>query len=155
MQWLLGGGELAIAGYVFLLVPVGVSVFGAHCLDIALFARTRYLLGTHGFSARRIALFKSSQTDIPRQAVVEIMQQYSPPSSSAPTGSPGDWVTFLVYRDGKRNGEIPLDGMHTPEEAKWLAPLLSRWAGVPVRKGFGPAFEEADPAELPSCGKEE
>ena len=39
--------------------------------------------------------------------------------------------------------------MATPAEAAWLGPLLANWGKVRLDRGFGPAFEEADRAELP------
>ncbi len=40
--------------------------------------------------------------------------------------------------------------MRSPEEARWLGPLLAEWAGVAVTRGFGSGFEEADEKEMPS-----
>ncbi len=150
LYWLLGDG-LTIAGALLLLVPAGGVLFGLYCLDITLLAHTAHLLSRHGLSVRRYSLFGSTNTDIPRQAIVEISQRYSPPGPSAATGSPGDWVTFVVYRptgDDKAT-EHAMGGLHTEAEARWLGPLLAEWAHVPLRRGFGAGYEEADPAELP------
>ena len=152
VYWLMAGGGLTAAGYVFLLVPGGVALFGVYVLDIALLARTTYLLGSVLFVWTRHSIFGEKSLEIPRGSVKAITQQYSPPGPSAPTGAPGDWTTFVSYHDtstGKPN-DFALDGLKTPEEAVWLGPLLAGWGGVELRRGFGPAFAEADPAELPA-----
>lgn len=180
LGWLLlGAGDLTVAGYVFLLVPIGILVFGAYSLDVAFFARTCYVLGTHTFVAQRVAIFKPSRTIIARKSVLEILRQYSPPGHRAPVGSAGDWVLFLAYkddqlgvgfasdglqtqdevksyssllgerRDGGRRIDFPLAGMHTHDEMQWLAPLLCEWAGLPLKEVVNPAFVEADPTQLP------
>jgi hypothetical protein len=143
-------GDLASAGVVLLLLPAGGIVAGAHCLDITLRARTSYLLGPEKLTARRIALFGKKTLEIPRSAVTGISQRYSPPGKSSPSGAEGDWVTAVQYRAGAAPAtELVLDGMTTPEEARWLGPLLGAWAGVGSERGFAGGFEEADPSELP------
>lgn len=151
LYWLVRGGDLTAAGYVFLLVPVGVVLFGLYVLDIALLAHTTYLLNNVLFVGSRHSLFGKKSREIPRGSVKAISQQYSPPGPSSPTGAPGDWTTFVSYHDsttGKPN-DFALDGLKTPEEAAWLGLLFAKWGEVRLQRGFGPAFAEADPAELP------
>lgn len=148
---LLAGGGLTVAGYILLLVPAGIALAGVYVLDIALVVRTTYRLGPVVLSSSRESLFGRRSQDIPRAAVQSIQQNYSPPGDSAPAGHPGDWTTLVTYRalaDGKER-VLALAGLSTPAEARWLGPLLAGWAGLPLQRGFGPAFEEADPAELP------
>lgn len=151
LYWLVAGGDLTAAGYVFLLVPCGVVLFGVYVLDIALLARTTYLFNNVLFVWTRHSLFGDKSLQIPRGSVKAITQHYSPPGSSSPRGAPGDWTTFVSYHDsttGKPN-DFALDGLKTPEEAAWLGPLLAKWGEVRLQRGFGAAFDEADPAELP------
>jgi hypothetical protein len=148
---LVTGGDLTAAGYVFLLVPGGVVLFGVYVLDIALLARTTYLLNSVLFVWTRHSLFGDKSLEIPHGSVKAIAQHYSPPGPSSPRGAPGDWTTFVSYHDsvtGKPN-DFALDGLKTAEEAAWLGPLLAKWGAVRPQRGFGAAFEEADPAELP------
>jgi hypothetical protein len=154
--WLLGAGGLTIAGYVFLLVPVGVALFGVYVLDIALLARSVYELDAQMFTGRRESVFQRKRTEIPLGAIRHILQQYAPPGNSSPAGAPGTWTTFVSHRalaDG-RERDFALDGLHSPEEARWLGPLLAGWAGVPLKRGFGPALDEADPQDLPDPSME-
>ncbi len=152
MFWLLSEGELTIAGAIFLvLVPGGVMLFGVYSLNIALWLRHEYLLSRHALMARTYSLFGDKRMEIPRQAITAIRQSYTPPKSSSAAGTKGDWVVFVAYRkaEGDQLDEFPLDGKHSDEEARWLGPLLSQWAGVPLHRGFGTGFDEADPEELP------
>ena len=157
LRWLMVGGDLTAAGYVFLLVPGGVVLFGVYVLDIALVARTTYLLGSLYLVWTRHSLFGRKSLEIPRHAVKAIAQQYSPPGPSDPTGAPGDWTTFVAYQamGDPKPRDFALDGLKTPEEAAWLGPLLAQWSGMRLQRGFGPAFEEADPAELPVIAGDE
>jgi hypothetical protein len=157
MYWLAAGGDLTIAGYVFLLVPGCVVLFGVYVLDIALVVRTTYFLGSENFVQLRHSLFGEKSLKFPRQSLKSVTQQYSPPGPSAPSGAPGDWTTFLAYQEqgGKKPREFALEGLQTPEEARWLGRLLAQWSGVPLKRGFGPAFDEADPAELPDITGDE
>lgn len=157
MYWLAAGGDLTVAGYVFLLVPAAVVLSGIYVLDIALLAHSTCLLGRDRFVWSRKSLFGQKSHEIPRPSVKAVTQQYSPPGPSSPTGATGDWTTFVVYqgKGARKPGEFALDGLKTPEEARWLGPLLAKWGGVPLERGFGPAFEEADPAELPDISGEE
>jgi hypothetical protein len=151
LYWLVAGGDLTVAGYVFLLVPAGVVLAGVYVLDIALLARTTYFLGGEKFVQLRHSLFGQKSLVIPRRSVQAVTQHYSPPGPSAPSGAEGDWTTFLAYQESgvKKPNEVALEGMRTPEEARWLGPLLAHWAQVPLDRGFGTEFDEADPAELP------
>ena len=82
--------------------------------------------------------------------MVGIFRHYSPPERSAPQGSPGSWVTFIQYDDdGKKSRELPLAGLHSPEEARWFGPFFAKWASVELKRNHAAAFEEADPADLP------
>jgi hypothetical protein len=156
MQWLLaaGEGELTVAGWIFLLVPAAVAAAGAYVLDIALYARTEYFLEVHGFTARRRSLFQNRSTTVPGGAIECIRQHYSPPGPSAPNGDPGSWTTFVSHRADGKPVDLALDGLHTPAEAAWLGPLLAQWSDKPLRRGFGPAFDEADAAGLPGLDAE-
>ncbi|TWO70796.1 hypothetical protein FN976_14730 [Caenimonas sedimenti] len=152
IYWLFeGSGELTVAGYIFLLVPAAVAVFGVYVLDIALMARTTYVLGARTLTHARESLFQRKRTEIARDTVTAITQQYSPPGDSHPAGHPGDWTTFVVYTlPGERKvRELAIDGLNSQAEARWLGPLLAKWAEVKMKRGFGPAFEEADAAGLP------
>jgi hypothetical protein len=152
MYWLATGGELTIGGLVLiLLLPGGAMLFGVYSLNIALWLRHDYLLGRHAFAARSYSLFGDKRLEIPRQAITGISQAYSPPSQGSATGTRGDWVTFVTYRKAEtgKTDDYPIDGQHTPEEARWLGALLSGWAGVPLQRGFGAANVEADPDDLP------
>jgi hypothetical protein len=151
MYFLLEGGGLTIAGFVLLLVPAGIALFGIYVLDIALVVQDRYVLGSVMLAWSRASLFGRKSLEIPLAAVDAIHQQYSPPGDSAAAGDPGDWTTFVTHRalDGGKVRDFAIAGMTTPSEARWLGPLLAQWAGLPLKRGFGPAFEEADPAELP------
>lgn len=152
IQWLLVGGGITVAGLIFaIVVPGGLAAFGAHCLNIVFLARDDYALGGHGLIARGYSLWGSGKaTEIPRAAVTGIVQRYTPPGPSSPSGDPGTWTTFVAWKgkDGKE-GEFALAGLGSPAEARWLGPLLAKWAGVPLRRGHGAGFEEADAAELP------
>jgi hypothetical protein len=150
--WLLSGGELTVAGALFLfLIPGGAMLFGVHALNIALWLRHEYLLGGLLFAARTYSLFGNKQQEIARAEIVGIRQDYTPPDNSSPTGAKGEWTTFVVYREaaGKRERALPLEGAHSEAEARWLGPLLANWAKVQLRRGHGAGFEEADPSELP------
>lgn len=152
VYWMTSEGELTVAGIIFLLLaPGGVMLSGVYCLNAALWRRCEYLLGQIAFEARHCSLFGDKHLEIPRHAIEAISQAYAPPKQSAPTGAQGDWVTFVAYRNaasGKLD-EYALDGMHSKEEARWLGHILSKWAKVPLKRGFGAEFEEADPGELP------
>ena len=151
LYWLLVGGELTAAGFVFLLVPACVVLAGVYVLDIALLARTTYLLGSENFTWTRQSLFGRKSQAIARESVKAVRQHYSPPGPSAPGGADGDWTTFIEYqaKGMRKPGKFALYGLQTLGEARWLGPLLAQWGRVPLQRGFGPAFEEADPAELP------
>ena len=41
-------------------------------------------------------------------------------------------------------------GMGTASEARWLGAILASWAGVSIDRGYNDAFDQADPAELPT-----
>lgn len=127
-------------------------LFGVYVLDIELVARTTYLLGSLYFVWTRHSLFGRKSLEIPRHSIKAITQQYSPPGPSDPSGAPGDWTTFVAHQamGDKKPRDFALDGLKTPDEAAWLGPLLAQWSGMPLQRGFGPAFEEADPAELPA-----
>ncbi len=150
--WLLTEGELTVAGALFvILIPGGTMLFGVYALNIALWLRHEYLLGRHALATRSFSLFGDKRHDIARSDIVGIRQYYTPPKSSAPSGAKGDWTTFVAYRrpgDGQED-EWPLTGADTEAEARWLGPLLARWANVPLKRGHGAGFEEADPDELP------
>lgn len=151
--WMVGGGELTIAGMVLTIAVGGtLLVFGAHCLDTVFLAKSEYLLGKFAFIACRSSMWGRKRTEIPRSAVTGVAQHYFPPDSSSATGNPGTWTTFLVSRKktGKGSDELAFDGMRSPEEARWLGPLVAEWAGVAVRREFGSGFEEADEKEMPS-----
>ena len=150
--WLLDGGEITIAGIIFLLlVPGGAILFGVHCLDTALWRRNEYLLGSSGLEARRTSIWGNKDSSIHRSAITGIQQAYSPPTESQGRKHPGDWVTFVSYRDGTsgKDTDYALEGMKTKQEAQWLGPLLSEWAKVPLKRGYGSAYDEADPKDLP------
>lgn len=152
LYWLLSEGELTIAGAIFLLlVPGGVMLFGVYSLNIALWLRHEYLLGRHALMARVYSLFGDQRQEIARPSITAIRQSYTPPNASSAAGSPGNWVVFVAYHNAVTGqpDEFPLAGKHTAEEARWLGWLLSKWAGVPLKRGFGAAFDEADPDELP------
>jgi hypothetical protein len=150
VRWLTQG-ELTGAGFVFLLLPVAGIAFGAHCLDLALRAQSEYVLEGDALAFSRRALFGARSQRIPRAAIVEISQQWTPPGPSAPSSSPGTWATLVSFRtDGtKRQQELALDGMGTPQEAGWLGPLLAAWAKAPLRKGVGVSAVEAGDDDLP------
>ena len=158
IYWLLalGGGELTIAGYIFLLVPGGAAAFGVYALDIGLTARTTYVLGARTLTHARESVFQRKRDEIARGTVTHISQQYSPPGEDAPSGDPGNWTTFVNYKlpGEKKERDLPIDGLSSEAEARWLGPLLAEWAGVKLKRGHGPAFEEADPAELPDLSDE-
>jgi hypothetical protein len=150
--WLLSEGELTVAGAIFvLLVPGGVMLFGVYSLNIALWLRHDYLLSRHGLSARTYSLFGDKRHEIARGEIVGIRQYYTPPKSSSASSAKGDWTTFIAYQPagGGKENEWPIQGDDTEAEARWLGPLLARWANVPLKRGHGAGFEEADPAELP------
>ena len=65
LYWLMAGGDLTAAGYVFLLVPAGVVLFGAYVLDTALVARTTYVLDSMLFVWSRHSLFGEKSLEIP------------------------------------------------------------------------------------------
>ena len=157
IYWLFAGsGELTVAGYVFLLVPAGVATFGVYVLDIALLARSSYLMDALTLTAARESLFVNKRVQIGRSAIDHLHQQYAPPGESAPSGDPGSWTTFVAYtKPGeKKLRELPIDGLCSEGEARWLGPLIATWAGVKLQRGFGPAFEEADVSELPDVPQE-
>ncbi len=151
LYWLLAEGELTLAGFIFLLIPAGVALFGVYVLDIALLARTTYVLDSGNFAWKRHSIFGDKSLDIPRQQIKRISQQYSPPGDSQPQGHPGNWTTFVSYEavgTGKAR-DLALDGLSTPQEARWLGPLLAKWSGMPIQRGFGASHDEANPDELP------
>lgn len=153
--WLLSGGGVTVAGAVFaVLVPGAFLAFGAHCLDTAFWARQEYALGRDGLLARRRSLRGSGATaQIPRRAITEIAQRYSPPGPSSPAGSPGTWATFVTWRSPRGATEqLPLVGVGSPEEARWLGSILAKWSEAPLKRSFGAGLEEADPGELPELG---
>lgn len=152
IYWLISEGELTVAGVIFLLlIPGGVMLSGVYCLNAALWRRCEYQLGLIAFEARRYSLFGDKRLEIPRHTIKAISQAYVPPGESSPKGAKGDWVTFVAYHNAERGklDEYALDGMHSEEEARWLGQILPKWAKVPLKRGFGAEFEEADPEELP------
>jgi hypothetical protein len=154
--WMLAGGELTVAGFIFLAIPAGVALFGVYVLDIALLARTTYVLDSGLLAWRRHSIFGDKSLEIPRQQVKGISQQYSPPGQSQPQGHPGNWTTFVSHEvpgTGKVR-DFAIDGLSTPEEARWLGPLLAQWSGMRLQRGFGASYDEADPAELPDLQDE-
>jgi hypothetical protein len=58
-----------VAGYILLLVPAGIVLFGVYVLDIAFWARTTYLLGRENFVGSRQALFGRKSLEIARPSV--------------------------------------------------------------------------------------
>jgi hypothetical protein len=154
IYWLLTGGELTVAGFIFLVIPAGVALFGVYVLDIALLARTTYVLDSGNFAWRRHSIFGDKSLDIPRQQVKGISQQYLPPGYSQPQGHPGSWSTFVSYEEiGTRKArDFAMTGLSTPEEARWLGPLLADWAVVTIQRGFSAAYVEDVPVELPDLG---
>lgn len=151
LYWMLTEGELTVAGFIILLIPAGVALFGVYVLDIALLARTTYVLEGALFSWRRYSIFGDKSLQIPRQQIKGIHQAYSPPGPSQPQGHPGYWTTFISYESvgSRKPSDLAMDGLSTPEEARWLGPLLEKWSGLKLKRGFGAAYDEADPAELP------
>jgi hypothetical protein len=150
VRWL-SEGELTGPGVVFLLLPVAGMVFGAHCLDLALRAQSRYVLEGDALDFSRRALFGARSRRVPRAAIEEIFQQWSPPGSSAPSGSPGTWATLVRFRveGAKKPKELALDGLGTPVEAAWLGPQLAAWAKAPLRKSVAASAVEAGEDDLP------
>lgn len=151
VYWMLAGGELTVAGFVFLLIPAGVALFGVYVLDIALLARTTYVMDSGMLAFRRSSLFGDKSLEIPRQQIKGISQHYSPPGDSQPQGHPGSWATFVSHESvgSRKPTDLALDGLSTPEEARWLGPLLAQWTGIPIQRGFAASYDEADRAELP------
>jgi hypothetical protein len=151
IYWLLAGGELTVAGFVFLLAPAGVALFGVYVLDIALLARTTYILESGLFAWRRHSLFGDKSLEIPRQQIKGLSQHYSPPGPSQPQGHPGSWTTFISYEivGSRKPRDLAIDGLSTPEEARWLGALLTQWSGLWLQRGFAASYVEADGAELP------
>ena len=131
IYWLLVGGELTVAGFIFLLVPAGVALFGVYVLDIALLARTTYVLDGGLFAWRRHSIFGDKSLEIPRQQVKGISQAYSPPGQSAPQGHPGTWTTFVSYEPvgSKESRDLAMDGLSTPEEAAMAGPPAGKMVG--------------------------
>lgn len=39
--------------------------------------------------------------------------------------------------------------MGSVAEARWLGSWVAEWVGIPLKRGFGAAFQEADEKELP------
>ncbi len=148
--WLLGG-ELTVAGLIFiLLVPGGLVAFGIHCLDISWFARTQYTFTSDGLVARRHSAWRNKSSEVIRSNITGIAQHYSPPGSNNSSRNPGTWATILSYRDKMNTGrELAFDGMGSPEEARWLGPWVANWAGISLKRTHASAFVEADPQELP------
>ena len=126
-------------------------LFGVYALDLALWRRDEYLLSRYVFSARRHSLFGARRRDIPRQEIVGIHQRYTPPDASSAAGAPGHWTTFIASRDADgTDRELPIDGLRTAAEARWLAAVLVAWAGVPllrVHADDGDADDLAPPPE--------
>jgi len=152
MGWLLTlGTPQSTEGYFYFLMPLGVVLCGIFCFDAAFFAKSRYLIGETGLSIQKISLFRRQRYVVPRASVLGILQKYTPPDSMAPSSTPGDWVTYLVCDgiEGQEVGQVPLDGVHTANEAVWLAALLSRWAGVSVKRTFDPNVDESSAGPLP------
>jgi len=152
MGWLLTvAPPQSIEGYLSFLMPAGVVLCGLFCFDAAFFAKSRYLIGATGLSIQRTSLFRRHQFVVPRTSVLAIWQKYTPPDPTAPSSTPGDWVTYLVCdeSEGQEVGQVPLDGGHSADEAVWLAALLSRWAGVPVERTFAPNVDETSAGPLP------
>ena len=144
IAWMVYGGGLTIAGVVLMIVIGGALLaFGAHCLDTVFLARSEYLLRRSDFIACRSSMWGKKRTEIQRSALTGITQTFYPP---------GTWTTFLIRpkKVGKGIGDFPLDGQRSVEEARWLGPLLAKWAGVPLTRSFGGGLEEADEKELPS-----
>jgi len=153
LYWLLTGERpQTFEGYFSFLLPAGVVLCGFFCFDAALFARSRYQIGGDALTAQKVSLFRRQRAVIPRKSVVALWQKYSPPDPTAPSSTPGDWVTYLVLdtdEGGDGVAEVPLDGVHSAEEAVWLAGLLGRWAGVPVERSFAPDVNQASAGPLP------
>lgn len=151
MYWLVDGGGLTIAGWVFLvLVPGGAVLCGVYGLDRMLWAQTEYVLGHDALNAYRRSVWGAQSTAIARQQIAAIAQYYTPPGDSEAQGSEGTWVTCVVWCGPSGDThEFVLEGLNTVTEKRWLGPLLAEWAQVPLKRGFSGGLEEADPAELP------
>ncbi len=151
--WLLSGGGITAAGLVLVvLVPGGLALFGAYCLDTVFFARREYVLGSQTLATQRTSLRgRSSPTEITRSAVTAVVQRYTPPGASESRLSQGTWTTFLSWsRIDGRNDEYAFEGMGSADEARWLAALVAQWAAVPIQRSFSEAFEEAAADDLPN-----
>ena len=150
--WLLTEGELTIGGMIFIvLVPGGAIAFGVYCLNIAWWARTEYAFTNQQLTARSYSIWGNTTRQVSRSSIRAINQNYAPPESGSAASSPGTWATILDLADEHgADGQLVFEGMGSAAEARWLGAWVSRWAGIPLKRGFGAAFVEADEKELPS-----
>jgi hypothetical protein len=58
--------------------------------------------------------------------------------------------TLIRYRAEavKTPKEFAFDGLGTPEEARWLGPLLARWADAPLRRDVAASAVDAGAGDL-------
>jgi hypothetical protein len=150
--WLLTEGELTIGGVIFIvLVPGGAIAFGVYCLNIAWWARTEYAFTRDYLIARSYSIWGDTTRQVSRSNIRAVNQYYSPPDSGSSTHSPATWATILDFADEYgANGQLAFEGMGSVKEARWLGSWVAEWAGMPLKRGFGAAFVEADEKELPS-----
>lgn len=150
--WLLTEGELTLGGALFIvLVPGGAMGFGVYCLNIALWARTEYTFAREGLTVRGYSIWGNTTRQVSRGNIRAVNQHYSPPDSGNAAGSPGTWATILDFTDEHgADDQLPFEGMGSVAEARWLGSWIAQWVGIPLKRGFGDAFQEADEKELPS-----
>lgn len=132
--WLMVGGEMTIAGLIFIVVVPGACLaLGAHCLDIALRARTEYRLAAERLTATRYAIWGNRRQEVARSRITRISRRYARPADNMPAGTKGTWGVVVVHQDdGGRERELHVDGTHASEEATWLRKQLAGWARVPA-----------------------
>lgn len=142
--WLLIGGEIAIAGLIFIVVVPGACLAaGAHCLDIALRARTEYRLAPEYLTATRYAIWGNRRQQVARSRITRISRRYARPADNMPAGTKGTWGVVVVHQDDAgRERELPIDGTHVSEEATWLRKRLAGWARISAAE----AESDAEPA---------
>lgn len=130
--WFVEHEEILAGGVVLFLIACGGVYLGVHFLR-HLFRRVVYTLGHGQLKATTVKWGSSQAKNIEKALIKEVIRLYTPPGKSAPSNSPGQWSTCLVYNDmsGSRK-EFFLEGMDK-EESDYLVSLLSQWAGVKCR----------------------
>ncbi len=125
------GEEVLVGGVVLFLLLLAGLLAGLYLIS-AMFRTTTYVLRAESMSITTAQpVVGESTDDVQRSAIREVVRLYGPPERRSRRDI---WRTLLMVCDwnGQETGTIALEG-ETEGESAWLAPLIAKWAQVPVR----------------------